>query len=214
MLSQIDTLKILDCSKSSLSKYVKNGDLKRIKKGRNTFYDEHEVVELVASIKADREQFRPDLSKRKKETIVLPPLDTDTSLNFKNTSISSELTEIGIFYLQNIIDHLKELNLYKEFYLPTLNRYARVAQLYDEYSLLADNINNISTNNSGSESVHPYHKVAQDYKKEMNKIEDNFGLNPLALKKLTIIKKEEDKPINSILDIETNFEDKNKGMKI
>lgn len=213
MLSQKDTLKILDCSKSSLCKYVKNDDLKRIKEGRNTFYDEHEVVELAAAIKADRKQFRPDLSERKKETITLPQIDK-VQANFKNISISSKLTEIGLFYLKNIIDHLKELNLYKDFYLPTLNRYARVAQLYEEYSLRADGMDNISTNNSGSESVHPYHKVAQDYKKEMNKIENDFGLNPLALKKLTIVKKEEDKPNDSIFDIKTNFEDKNRGMKI
>ena len=203
MLSQSDTLKMLDCSKSSLSKYVKNGDLKRNKEGRNTFYDEHEVVLLAAIIKADRKQFRPDLSDREKETIVAPSSYAPPS-DFRGISISTELNDIGLFYLKSIIDHLEELNLYKATYLPVLNRYGRAGQLYEEYSLKASAVNSISTNNSGSESVHPYHKVAENYKKEMNTIENNFGLNLLALQKIDTPKG----PVNlSILESFTKKEE-------
>ena len=64
MHAQKEALIILNCSKMTLSRYVQDGKLSRVKKGRKTFYDEHEVAALVKEIDNNKNKYRPDFRQK------------------------------------------------------------------------------------------------------------------------------------------------------
>lgn len=189
MLSQIDTLKILDCSKASLSDYVKKGLINRSKIGRRTYYDEHEVTDLAYKIKKDREKYRPDLLDREKQQI---PIKEDRE-KLKPCSIILDnkemLNSYGISILKETTDHLIELDIYEKVYQTELMDYAFNKQMYLYYSQKSVELDSVAVADNGTMTVHPYHKVAQDYHKKIKVFEDRYYLNPVSKQKLVIKEK-------------------------
>jgi len=45
-----ETLEILNCSKMSLSRYVREGKIEKIKKGRKAFYNKYDVAALLHEV--------------------------------------------------------------------------------------------------------------------------------------------------------------------
>ena len=213
MHTQKDTLKILNCSKATISRYVKNGKLTRVKQGRETFYDEHEVAALATEI--EKNKIRLGKEVKPKETIELPKR-VETEL--KALSANSILTEIGYEKLSNATKNLIDMGLYEECDKEVLLWYALSAQACHYYFVKSMEVDGISLNGEviksedetvqvfiGKANVHPYHKMMLDHQKQMQLYSDKLGLNPLARLRFDI--KEDEEVTDSIFDMKDNEEE-------
>lgn len=194
MHKQEDALKILNCSKATLSRYAKDGRLNVVKKGRNTFYDEHEVAVLVLEIEANKK--RVGIEIKPKEKIELPK---EAQKNLDLMSANSELNQIGIQALQTATADLCRLGLYDDCDKQILLMYALNHQAYNRFFVLAMEMDAITSNEAGNLSVHPYHKVMQYHEKQMMQCMDRLGLNPLSRQKFTIEPKKEIDEMEALL---------------
>lgn len=188
MHTQKEALIILNCSKMTLSRYVKDKKLTRVKKGRRTFYDEHEIASLVKEIEDNKNKYRPDVPKREKKRIELPDEVREIC---KDVSSADSLTKIGYQYLTEVTEYLQNTNLYKDVDREILVQYALSVQNYYKYLYLATQENCIFKSDSGMVSLHPYFKVMQHHEKQMLVYMDRLGLNPLARQKMEIEEKRE-----------------------
>jgi P27 family predicted phage terminase small subunit len=177
---QKDALKILGCSKMTLSRYVNDGSLSITKKGRNTYYDEHEVAALVFKIEAN--QKKVGIEVKPKEKIDLPQ---DARQDFESLSANNELDAIGMFALKTATQDLTALGLYEECDKQILLLYALNNQAYNRYFVLAMKEDCMASSASGALSVHPYHKAMQYHEKQMLQCMDRLGMSPLARQKLS-----------------------------
>jgi len=181
MHTQKEALIVLNCSKMTLSRYVKDGKLERIKKGRRTYYDEHEVATLVKEIEDNKNKYRPDVPKKKRKCIELPDEVKEVC---KNITSANTLTKVGYEYLAEVTEHLKKLNLYKDADKAMLVQYALSVQNFYKYLYLANQNDCIFTSDTGAITLHPYFKVMQHHEKQMLAYMDRLGLNPLSRQKL------------------------------
>ena len=176
-----DTLKILNCSKMTLSRYVNSGQLTKQKKGRKTFYDEHEVAALVKEI--ENNKVKVGIEVKPKEKIELP-LEVETAIS--KSSSRDNLTAVGYECLSIATNDLINLGLYEECDKQILVLYAISSQNYFKYLHSADKNDCLITSDSGITSIHPHFKVAQHHEKQMLNYMDRLGLNPLSRQKFTI----------------------------
>lgn len=195
MHTHSDTLKILNCSKMTLSRYVASGELIKVKKGRKTFYDEHEVAALVKEIESNKKKVGIEI--KPKEKIDIPDiLKTDLA----NVSSSENLTEVGYEYLSTATNDLMDLGLYDKCDKQILVLYALSCQNYFKYLHSANENDCLITSDSGITSVHPHFKVAQHHEKQMLNYMDRLGLNPLSRQKFEIKEPEKKSTIMDILN--------------
>ena len=187
MHTHSEALKILGCSKSTMHKYVKDGHLKRIKKGRHTYYDEHEVAALVAKIEDGKK--RAGIPVKKKEPI---PLPEDVAKEIENLSSDKKLDAVGMQYLSEASAWLDNAGLFEECDRHILLNYAIHAMLWNRYIVLSIESNCITVNASGTMQVHPYHKVAEFHERQMMQCADRLGMNPKARKNM--VQKDADEP--------------------
>ena len=178
-----NTLKILNCSKATLSRYTRNGRLNKTKKGRNTFYNEHEVAGLVLEIENNQRRVGKEI-KPKQE------IELQKEIPFIATS-EMILDAYGLEVLADVTDELTRLGLISTIDRRSLEKYAIASQQTNKYILLADSVDSIMTAENGAISIHPYHKIMCDYQKIVSKYEKEFGLTPLSRQKLTIKEEEE-----------------------
>lgn len=197
MHTQEETLKILGCDKSTLSRYVKRGKLEREKKGRKTYYDEHEVAALVLEIESNKKKVGIEI--KPKEKIELP---ADVKTEITNVSSSENLTAVGYEYLSIATKDLIDLGLYEECDKQILVLYSLSCQNFFKYLHSADENDCTITSDTGITSVHPHFKVAQHHEKQMLNYMDRLGLNPLARQKFDIQEKKENSSIMDILNEE------------
>lgn len=186
MHSQSDTLKILGCSKMTLSRYVREGKLNRIKKGRYTYYDEHEVAALVLSIEDGKK--KAGIPVKEKEPI---PLPEDVAKDVRNISFNKDLDAVGMQYLSEASAWLNDAGLYEECDKHMLLNYALHAMMWHRYIVLSLENDCIAVNASGTMQVHPYHKVAEYHERQMMQCADRLGLHPKARQKLVSIEKDD-----------------------
>lgn len=191
-----ETLAILGCSKMALSRYVKDGKLTKHKKGRNAYYDEHEVASLVAEVADGRK--RRGLEEKPKEPIPLP--DEDTKNAITNVSSGHVLDAIGFEYLAQATTSLKELKLYDDCDKQILVLYAINAQMYYRYLYSSSMQDHMTMNASGMQTIHPHFKVMQHHEKQMLAYMDRLGLNPLSRNKFDIEKKKEIDPMEALIN--------------
>lgn len=207
MHNQKDTLKILGCSKMTLSRYVKDGKLTRQKQGRQTFYDEVEVGKLITEIEKNKEKIGMEV--KPKEKIELP-LQVENEL--KALSANSILTKIGLEKLSTATKNLIDLGLYEDCDKEVLLWYALSAQACHYYFVKSMEVDGVSMNGEiiksedetvkifiGKANVHPYHKMMLDHQKQMNTYSDRLGLNPLARLKFDIEEKKEIDEMEALL---------------
>lgn len=199
MHNQKDTLKILNCSKMTLSRYVDDGSLERIKKGRNTYYDEHEVAALVLKIENNKKKVGIEI--KPKEKITIPE---DTKPDFEDEQIFQKLTPMGMEILATATLDLQEMGLYKDCDKQILLMYAFSGEMVSRFGCKMLDHDGISTNESGTQTVHPYHKMMQYHEKQMLNYSDRLGLNPLSRTKFEIKTEKESK---SIMEALTEKED-------
>jgi len=195
MHTQQDTLKILNCSKMTLSRYVSSGELTRVKKGRKTFYDEHEVAALVKEIENNKKKV--GIKIKPKEKIELPP---DIKTEIANVSGSDNLTAVGYEYLSTATNDLINLGLFEDCDKQILVLYALSSQNYFKYLHSADENDCITVNDSGIVTVHPHFKIAQHHEKQMLAYMDRLGLNPLSRQKFEIKEPDKKSMLRNILD--------------
>lgn len=184
MHKQEDTLKILNCSKATLSRYSKDGRLNVVKKGRNTFYDEHEVAALVLEIEANKK--RVGIEIKPKEKIEIPDY---AKPSFELMAANSQLNSIGFEALQTATADLCRLGLYDDSDKQILLMYALSTQAYNHYFIRSLEI--VSDDGTveihiGNASVHPYHKIMMDHQKMILQYMDRLGLNPLSRQKFKV----------------------------
>ncbi len=181
MHSQKETLAILGCNKSTISRYVKSGDLERVKKGRQTYYHEHEVAVILNKIDKNK-------AKQGKEVKVkrIIPIKDDIPKEVLSTELFHELTTIGMSLLLSATTDLKELGLYKECDKQILLMYAFSGQMTTHFANAMLAHDGIATTDAGVQSVHPYHKMMQYHETQMLKYMDRLGLNPLSRNKFEI----------------------------
>ena len=191
-----ETLIVLNCSKMTLSRYVKDGKLERIKQGRKTYYSEHEVASLVKEIEDNKERYRPDVPKREKQEIEIPD---ELKEICKNITSEDCLTKIGYKYLAEATENLKKLGLYNAADKEALIHYALSIQSFYKYLYLSEQTDSIYTNDTGMSTVHPYHRIMMDHQKMMIYYSDRLGFNPLARTKLEIKEKEEESEMEKLL---------------
>lgn len=203
-----ETLKILNCSKSTLSRYVNKGKLKRVKRGRETFYDEREVALLVQEIEDNKQ--RVGIEIKQPEKIELPPeIENEIQL----LSANSKLTRIGMEVLSTATSDLVGLGLYEDCDKQTLLCYALSAQAYNHYYAKSIEADSVSMNGEiveskdgtvqvyiGKATVHPYHNIMMDHQKMMLQYSDRLGLNPLARQKLNIKEKPKIDEMDGLID--------------
>ena len=193
MHTQEDTLKILNCDKSTLSRYVKKGKLDREKKGRKTYYDEHQVAALVKEIESNKKKV--GIKIKPKEKIELPD---EAKKDIANVSSVQNLTSVGYEYISIATNDLMDLGLYEKCDKQILVMYALSCQNYFKYLYSADENDCLITSDTGTTTVHPHFKVAQHHEKQMLNYMDRLGLNPLSRQKFEI--KEEEEITDSIFD--------------
>ena len=181
MHNQKETLKILGCSKMTLSRYVKDGKLERIKQGRETFYDEVEVGRLIAEIENNKEKIGMEVKPREK--ILLPPKAQD---EIETLSANSSLNEIGMDVLATSTRQLIDLGLYEDCDKQILLCYALATQAYNHYFVKSMEVDSVTITDNGSANVHAYHRVMMDHQKMMVGYSNSLGLNPLARQKFDI----------------------------
>ncbi len=187
-----NTLKILNCSKATLSRYAKSGRLNITKKGRNTFYNEHEVAVLVLEIENNKR--RVGIEIKPKEEIE-PPKE----IIFIATKSEMILDAYGLEVLADVTNELTQLGIISTIDRRSLEKYAIASQQVNKYILLADGVDSIMMAENGSISVHPYHKVMCDYQKIVSNYEKEFGLTPLSRQKLITIEEKEYNPFEEFL---------------
>ena len=177
----------------TLSRYVASGELTKVKKGRSTYYDEHEVAALVKEIENNKKKVGIEI--KPKEKIGLPE---DIKNDIANVSSAENLTSVGYEYLSIATNDLMDLGLYEKCDKQILVMYALSCQNYFKYLYSADENDCLITNDAGTTTVHPHFKVAQHHEKQMLNYMDRLGLNPLSRQKFEIAEKEE--VIDSIFD--------------
>lgn len=197
MHTQKETLIILDCSKMTLSRYVQDGKLTREKKGRRTYYNEYEVASLLKEFENNKIKYRPDIPKKEKQKIELPK---DKEETLKNIDAFDILDAVGHKCLIDASKSLEEFGLYKECDKEVLIQYAISVQMYQKYLYLSIQCDSIAINDSGFATVHPHHRIAMDYQKQMQNYSDRLGLNPLARNKFTIKEKTEMSEMEKLLN--------------
>ena len=188
MHTQKEALIVLNCSKMTLSRYVKDGKLQRVKKGRRTYYDEYEVAALVKEIEDNKNKYRPDVPKREKKRIELPD---EVKEACKNITSADNLTKVGYEYLAEVTEQLQKLNLYQDADKSILVQYALSVQNFYKYLHLATQTKGTFTSDTGAVSLHPYFKIMQHHEKMMLNYMDRLGLHPLARQKLEFEEKRE-----------------------
>ena len=186
MHTQEDTLKILGCDKSTLSRYVKKGKLTREKQGRKTFYNEHQVAVLVKEIEDNKKKLGIEI--KEKEQILIPK---EIKTEIANVSGGDNLTAIGYEYLSVATNDLMNLGLYEKCDKQILILYALSSQNYFKYLHSANDNDCTITSDSGITAIHPHFKVAQHHEKQMLNYMDRLGLNPLARLKFEIQEEKE-----------------------
>jgi len=194
MHTQQDALKILGCSKMTLSRYVKDGKIDRVKKGRKTFYDEHQVAALVTEIENNKKKV--GIQVKPKEKIEIPDY---AKKDIANVSSSENLTAVGYEYLSIATNDLIDLGLYDKCDKQILVLYAIASQNYFKYLHSANENDCTITSDSGITSIHPHFKVAQHYEKQMLNYMDRLGLNPLARQKFDIKEEKEIDEMESLI---------------
>jgi len=199
MHTQKEALIVLNCSKMTLSRYVKDGKLERIKKGRRTYYDEYEVAALVKEIEDNKNKYRPDVPKREKKRIELPDEAKEIC---KNVSSADNLTKVGYEYLSEVTEHLKKLNLFKDADKAVLVQYALSVQNFYKYLHLSNQENCIFTSDTGAITLHPYFKAMQHHEKMMLNYMDRLGLHPLSRQKMEFEEKRELSEMEKLLYID------------
>lgn len=190
-----ETLAILGCSKMALSRYVKDGKLTKHKKGRNAYYDEHEVASLVAEVSEGRK--RRGLEDKPKEPIPLPD-EIETAI--KNVSSGHLLDSVGFEYLASATTSLKEMKLYEDCDKQILVLYAINAQMYYRYLHSSAMQDHMTLNASGTYTLHPHFKVMQHHEKQMLQYMDRLGLNPLSRNKFEIEKPKDIDPMEALIN--------------
>lgn len=187
-----NTLKILNCSKATLSRYAKSGRLNKTKKGRNTFYNEHEVAVLVLEIENNKR--RVGIEIKPKEEIE-PPKE----IIFIATKSEMILDAYGLEVLADVTNELTQLGIISTIDRRSLEKYAIASQQVNKYILLADGVDSVIVAENGSMSIHPYHRIMCDYQKIVSNYEKEFGLTPLSRQKFSIKEKEEIDEMEAIL---------------
>jgi len=193
--TQEDTLKILNCDKSTLSRYVKREKLTRVKKGRKTYYDEHEVAALVIEIENNKKKVGIEV--KPKEKIEIPD---NVKEEISNVSSAENLTAVGYEYLSMATNDLIDLGLYDKCDKQILVLYAISCQNYFKYLHSANENDCTITSDSGITSIHPHFKVAQHHEKQMLNYMDRLGLNPLSRQKFELKEPEKKSTIMDILN--------------
>lgn len=194
MHKQEDALKILNCSKATLSRYAKDGRLNVVKKGRNTFYDEHEVAALVLEIEANKKKRGMEI--KPKEKIEIPE---QAKQSYQLLAANDKLNAIGIEALQTATADLCRIGLYDECDKQILLQYALNIQAYNRFFCLAMEMDAVTMNDAGNMSLHPYHKAMQYHEKQMIQCMDRLGLNPLSRQKFNIKEKEDMDEMEALL---------------
>lgn len=183
-----EALEVLNCSKMTLSRYVKDGKLTRIKKGRRTFYDKREVALLAKDIQANKRKYRTDLPQTETRQIELPKEVQD---EIQELSADSRLNKVGMQTLQEATKSLDDMGLYKECDKQALLQYALSIQAFNHYFVKSMEVDGITVAETGSATVHPYHRIMMDHQKISLALSDKLGLNPLARQKIEIKEKRE-----------------------
>ncbi len=191
-----EALIVLNCSKMTLSRYVKDGKLERVKKGTRTYYDEHEVSALVKEIEDNKSKYRPDVPKKEKKRIELPD---ELIKVYENIKSDDCLTKVGYQFLAEATENLKKLKLYDDVDIEILVLYALSAQNFYKYLYLSNQNDSVFTSDTGVVTVHPYHRIMMDYQKIMMNYSDRLGFNPLARTKLNIKEEKEDSEMDRLL---------------
>ena len=192
MHTQKEALIVLNCSKMTLSRYVKDGKLERVKKGRKTYYDEHQVATLVKQIEDNKNKYRPDVPKREKKQIELP---NEVKELCKNISSTENLSKVGFEYLAETTEYLKKSNLYQDADKEILVQYALSVQNFYKYLYLSNQNECIFKSDTGMITLHPFFKVMQHHEKQMLNYMDRLGLHPLSRQKLNV---EEEKELSEM----------------
>ena len=184
MHSQKNALKILNCSKATLSRYAKSGKLIVLKQGRNTYYDEQEVASLVHVVDENKKKFGKDIKQREK----IIDKSKDLRKQYEVLAANDRLDAIGKEALRNATSDLIELGLFENFDKQCILNYALKVQAYNRYFVLSMDTDAISRSGSGGLTLHPYHKAMQYHEKQMLQLMDRMGLNPASRQKLSIVK--------------------------
>lgn len=196
MHTQQETLKILNCSKMTLARYVKSGKLNRTKKGRASYYDEVEVALLVKEVEDGKRKAGVEITEHEK--IELPP---EVNKEIENLSADTCLNKVGMQYLQDATKSLIDFGLYEECDKQILLAYSLSAQAYNHYFVRAMEVDAVDyAAETGSATVHPFHRVMMDHQKQMVNYSNMLGLNPLARTKFEIVEKEKNSSIMDILN--------------
>ena len=172
-----EALEILDCSKMTLSRYVKDGKLTRVKRGRRTFYDKREVALLSKIIQTNKQKYRTDLPPAETRQIKLPPKIEN---EIQELSADSQLNKVGMQALQEATKSLDDMGIYEECDKQVLLCYALSVQAYNHYFVKSMEVDGITVAETGSATVHPYHRIMLDNQKMAITLSDKLGLNPLA----------------------------------
>lgn len=195
MHTQKEALTILGCDKSTLSRYVKEEKIKRVKKGRNTYYDEHEIAALVKTVESNK--IKVGIEVKEKEQI---PIEKELIEVIENIDHGSSLDKMGFQYLAEATITLKELGLYKDCDKQILVLYAINCQMYFKYLYASEQQDHITTSMGGTSTIHPYFKVMQHHEKQMVAYMDRLGFNPLSRNKFDIEKKKALDPMDELIN--------------
>jgi hypothetical protein len=176
----------LDCSKRTVTRYVSNGKLKKVGKGKNARYDKDDVMELYKEVKFNKAKHRPDslqptvnLTKTKEiRKVISKP--TKSLLNDHGKTVLLETTKL-----------IADNGLLEGVEKSTILRYSLAVQLKDQYM-----------NTFMQDSDQFFLQCAKQFQSEIQHYEKELGLTPAALAKIKPMEKEDNDvdPMENLLN--------------
>ena len=131
-ISVNDTMKMLDCTRRTLTNYVKSGKLKSEKRGRMSFYNEHEILTLIHKkvIKQSLKKKSDSASIATSSSKLILPAQKNT---MPQREFKYDIDGVGQKYVDVCREQMEELEIYNKAYEILLYDLGIQYQLYRQY---------------------------------------------------------------------------------
>ena len=172
-------IELLCCTKKTLQRLKTSGEAKSVKRGRQWFFNEDEILSLQAKVKG-RTKHAP---KKKPEPKPIKEL----------------LKKDGLEVIATLTDELKAMGIYKELDRNLIFAAALAYQTAVEYEIKAIELDYTALQANGSEKEHHYADVAKKHFERYINVCEKLGLTPIQRIKIKQENKEEIDPMAALI---------------
>lgn len=191
-ISTKEALTIIGCNKTTLSRYIKIGKLKKVTRlsYNNLLLDRDEVVNLRDYYKQNKKNI-PDIDKDTTDIKLIEQKSNYTNEVYTldkpiNNVPTNELDGTGLEIMDQTIKELKSLGLYRQNDNIAIRDYAHNYQLYLYFTNKALESDGVSYDTKGIVRLSPYMIIAEKFSLRCERYRSRLGLDPLSRDKFTV----------------------------